>query len=47
MVLFQDGNFTRAEVMPADPPSVKIVGQSSFVDFGENSVFCGLNENGL
>lgn len=30
--------------MPADPPPVKIVGQSSFVDFGENSVFCGLKD---
>lgn len=32
----QDGNFTRAEIMPTEPPPVKIVGQSSFVDFGEN-----------
>lgn len=28
----KDGNFTRAEVLPADPPA-KTVGQSSFVDF--------------
>lgn len=34
---FQDGKFNRVEgLMPADPPAVKIVGQSSFVDFGEN-----------
>lgn len=25
--------------MPAEPPPVKIVGQSSFVDFGENLEF--------
>lgn len=36
LVFFQDGNFSRANVLPADPPPVKIVGQSSFVDFGEN-----------
>lgn len=36
-LFFQDGKFNRAEgLMPADPPAVKIVGQSSFVDFGEN-----------
>ncbi|XP_056873456.1 T-cell immunomodulatory protein [Takifugu flavidus] len=34
----KDGNFTRAEVMPADPPSVKIIGQSSFVDFDGDGV---------
>ncbi|XP_070698518.1 T-cell immunomodulatory protein [Pempheris klunzingeri] len=28
----KDGNFTRAEIMPAEPP-VKKIGQSSFVDF--------------
>uniref|UniRef100_A0A8C9ZVX7 Integrin alpha FG-GAP repeat containing 1 n=1 Tax=Sander lucioperca TaxID=283035 RepID=A0A8C9ZVX7_SANLU len=28
-----DGNFTRSEVMPADPPPATTVGQSSFVDF--------------
>ncbi|XP_056268204.1 T-cell immunomodulatory protein [Pseudoliparis swirei] len=28
----EDGNFTRQEVMPSEPPA-KIVGQSSFVDF--------------
>ncbi|TNN68358.1 T-cell immunomodulatory protein [Liparis tanakae] len=28
----EDGNFTREEVMPSEPPA-KIVGQSSFVDF--------------
>ncbi|XP_071345292.1 T-cell immunomodulatory protein isoform X2 [Trachinotus anak] len=28
----KDGNFTRAEIMPAKPP-VTVVGQSSFVDF--------------
>uniref|UniRef100_A0A671TQM7 Integrin alpha FG-GAP repeat containing 1 n=1 Tax=Sparus aurata TaxID=8175 RepID=A0A671TQM7_SPAAU len=33
-LFFQDGKFNRAEgLMPADPPAVKIVGQSSFVDF--------------
>lgn len=35
----QDGNFTRAEIMPAEPPSAKVVGQSSFADFGENTEF--------
>ncbi|KAM9366530.1 T-cell immunomodulatory protein [Symphorus nematophorus] len=29
----KDGNFTRRDIMPAEPPQVKIVGQSSFVDF--------------
>ncbi|KAM8763196.1 T-cell immunomodulatory protein [Acanthopagrus schlegelii] len=30
----KDGKFTRAEgLMPAEPPALKIVGQSSFVDF--------------
>lgn len=30
----KDGNFTKADVMPTEPPPlVKIVGQSSFVDF--------------
>lgn len=50
LVFFQDGNFTRAEVMPADPPPAIIVGQSSFVDFGEifklwRTCFCGLTED--
>ena len=36
MIYSQDGNFTKAEVMPAKPP-VSVVGQSSFVDFGEKS----------
>ncbi|XP_068173650.1 T-cell immunomodulatory protein [Antennarius striatus] len=29
----KDGNFTRAELMPSEPPAVKFVGQSSLVDF--------------
>ncbi|XP_028433109.1 T-cell immunomodulatory protein isoform X2 [Perca flavescens] len=29
----KDGNFTRSEVMPAEPPPDTTVGQSSFVDF--------------
>ncbi|TKS69709.1 T-cell immunomodulatory protein [Collichthys lucidus] len=29
----KDGNFTKVEIMPAEPPAVKTVGQSSFVDF--------------
>ncbi|GLD69238.1 T-cell immunomodulatory protein [Lates japonicus] len=29
----KDGNFTKADVMPAEPPA-SFVGQSSFVDFG-------------
>ncbi|XP_078102913.1 LOW QUALITY PROTEIN: T-cell immunomodulatory protein [Sander vitreus] len=29
----KDGNFTRREVMPAEPPPATSVGQSSFVDF--------------
>nr|XP_046256127.1 T-cell immunomodulatory protein isoform X2 [Scatophagus argus] len=29
----KDRNFTRAEVMPTEPPPASIVGQSSFVDF--------------
>lgn len=32
---FQDGNFTKAGVMSKS--DVKIVGQSSFVDFGEGN----------
>lgn len=36
MSCFQDGNFTRADIMPTESPAVKIVGQSTFVDFGEN-----------
>uniref|UniRef100_A0A8C4FCH8 Integrin alpha FG-GAP repeat containing 1 n=1 Tax=Dicentrarchus labrax TaxID=13489 RepID=A0A8C4FCH8_DICLA len=33
LLFSQDGKFTRAEIMPGDPPPAKIVGQSSFVDF--------------
>uniref|UniRef100_A0A8C2ZEJ2 Integrin alpha FG-GAP repeat containing 1 n=1 Tax=Cyclopterus lumpus TaxID=8103 RepID=A0A8C2ZEJ2_CYCLU len=33
-VLRNDGNFTREELMPSEPPAkAKVVGQSSFVDF--------------
>lgn len=31
--LNKDGNFTKTELMPAEPPQAKVVGQSSFVDF--------------
>lgn len=35
--LSQNGNFTKAEVLPAAPPAgSSAIGQSSFVDFGEN-----------
>lgn len=37
LVFSQDGTFTKAHIIPA--PDVKIVGQSSFVDFGKNKIY--------